>query len=613
MKDQAFPTLVHMLRARAEDGAGAGSLTFLQGGETPISMSYSELDQQARMVAVRLQELGGKGERALILAQPGLEYLAAYFGAIYAGWIPVPAYPPQPRSLERDLPRVERVIRDCTPRAVLTTWLIGQMSWSLPPLASMLARVTTLVTDELSAVDPSDWRDPRATGDDLALLQYTSGSVGEPKGVMVSHANLVANIGAIVRIGLRPGGAFVSWLPQYHDMGLIGAMFGPIYAGMPLTFMSPLDFLMKPMRWLRAMSRVRATATVAPNFAYALAARKCRDEELDDLDLSSLELVFNGAEPVRSDVMDAFCGRFSRCGFRREAFYPCYGLAESTLIAAGAARPGPPTAVRYSSDGLGRGEAIRTRERGRDLVSCGGEIGGGKIRIVDPDSRERLPERQVGEIWLQGPSVSRGYWGRDDLSRQVFRARIKDGEGDGFWLRTGDLGFVDAGMLFIVGRLKDLIIVRGVNHHPQDIELTVEEAHRSIRRGCVTAFAVETECPDEQLVIVAELERRVSDRRREHRVVDWMAEQRRVERRHADGVELLGDAAPEAAPLSMAEVLDVIARRVSVVHGVAPGWVLLVPAATVPKTPSGKLQRRATRERLLAGHLSVLAERRMST
>jgi acyl-CoA synthetase (AMP-forming)/AMP-acid ligase II len=608
----AFPTLVHLLRHRAAEPQPRGAYRFLAPGVEDVVMSYRELDERARALAVRLAERGGKGERALILTQPGLEYLVAYFGSLYAGWIPVPAYPPNPnpKTLDRDLPRLQGIIRDCTPAAIVTTRLIAAMAGLMPPVQAVFASAALVVTDEAGGSEAAAWKDPGVGPADIGLLQYTSGSVGDPKGVMVSHANLMVNTDLCRRVGLEPGFGVVSWLPQYHDMGLIGAMLAPMLTDMNVYFMSPLDFLVKPIRWLQAISRFRAEITVAPNFAFALTARKAKEEEVDQLDLSPLELVYNGAEPIRADVLDAFARRFAACGFRHRAFVCCYGLAEATLIVTGAHKSAETVVRRYSKAGLGRGEATDPTSDGdaATLVGCGPVPPETRIRIVEPESMQALPERRVGEIWLQGATIGQGYWNQPETTREYFEAQIAGAEAEGGWMRTGDLGFLDGAELFLAGRLKDLIIVRGVNHYPQDIELSAEEAHSAVRRGCVVAVQL----PEEEgagLAIIAEVERRVAERRQEQEATPPGRENRTEQRRSSDELELMGAAAPEIE-FSMSGVIEKIIAQVARRHDVRPDWIILVPAATIPKTPSGKLKRQATRELLLSEKLPVIAERR---
>ncbi|MFL6192843.1 MAG: amino acid adenylation domain-containing protein, partial [Thermoanaerobaculia bacterium] len=557
-------TLVELLRMRAVSQPERRAYTFLLDGEREeVHLSYGELDRQARAVAARLQELGVQGERALLLYPPGLQYAAAFFGCLYAGVTAVPVYPPRPN---RPDPRFLAILSDARARVVLTTSAILPNAERLMPATAPVAWVAT---DGLDFEGAEDWRDPAVGPDQLAFLQYTSGSTSAPKGVMVSHGNLIHNERLIQKaFGMTAESVVVGWLPLYHDMGLIGNLLQPLWAGSSCVLMSPVDFLQKPLRWLSAVSRYRGTVSGGPNFAYDLCARKVRPEDKAGLDLSRWTVAFNGAEPVRAETLDRFAEAFAPCGFHREALFPCYGLAEATLFVTGAARGEAPVVGRFVVPRLERHEAVAD-EAGRALVSSGRALEaplGQEVAIVDPEGL-RLEEGRVGEVWVAGPSVAQGYWNRPELSEAAFRARAADGSGP--WLRTGDLGFLTGGELFITGRAKDLVIIRGRNHYPQDIELTVEKSHPSLRPGCAAAFSVE-EAGEERLVVVQEVRR---------------------EARNADP----------------AEALEAIRRAVAEEHEVQLQAVLLIRTATLPKTSSGKVRRHACREAYLDGTLPVVA------
>ncbi|MEA2601552.1 MAG: hypothetical protein QOF89_2544 [Acidobacteriota bacterium] len=557
-------TLVEVLRWRAQLQPDRRAYTFLLDGEAKeVHLTYGELDLQARAVAARLQALEVAGERALLLYPPGLQYAAAFFGCLYAGAAAVPVYPPRPN---RPDPRVRTILADARPRVVLTTSAI------LPNAERLLGGepgVQWLATDGLDLEAAAEWRDPGVTAGDLAFLQYTSGSTAAPKGVMVSHGNLVHNERLIQRaFGTGEASVVVGWLPLYHDMGLIGNLLQPLWAGCPCVLMSPVDFLQRPLRWLAAVSRYGGTISGGPNFAYDLCARKVGGADLSRLDLSRWEVAFNGAEPVRAETLERFVRAFAPCGFRREALYPCYGLAEATLYVSGAERPGPPAVGRFRVPDLERQRAVED-EAGRPLVSSGQPSTGQEVAIVDPESLHRLPADAVGEIWVAGPSVSLGYWNRPELTASAFRAATADG--DGPFLRTGDLGFLHHGDLYVAGRLKDLIIIRGRNHYPQDVEMTVEKSHPALRPGCCAAFSVEAEGGgEERLVVVQEV-------RRDARDVDFEG------------------------------VLEAIRRAVAEEHEVQLLAAVLIRTATLPKTSSGKVQRQACRAAFLRGDLAVVA------
>jgi amino acid adenylation domain-containing protein len=566
-------TLIELLRRQADARPDLAAYTFLADGEVEAeSLTFSELDRVARGIGAALVELGAAGERVLLLYPPGLEFVSAFLGCLYAGALAVPAYPP--RSA-RGLPRLRSIAVDARPRVVMTT--AGLLARTRGMLGEMpeLADALWLSTDGLEE-RAEEWREPAVDGGTLAFLQYTSGSTSTPKGVMVSHANLLHNEEMIRQaFDQSADSVILGWLPLYHDMGLIGNVLQPLYLGAPCILMSPVAFLQNPLRWLTAISRYRATTSGGPNFAYELCTRKVTEEQKAALDLSSWRVAFNGAEPVRAETLDRFAEAFAACGFRREAFYPCYGLAEATLFATGGRQGRPPVMRAFAPAGLeeGRAEAV-TPDEGRTLVGCGAGWMDQRVLVVDPaTARPCLPGR-VGEIWIAGPSVAQGYWNRPEATEHDFQARLADEPANspesGPFLRTGDLGFSDeAGELFVTGRLKDLIILRGRNHYPQDLELTAERAHPTLRAGCGAAFSVDVG-GEERLVLVQELERRT------------------------------GDASAE-------EVAESIRSAVAQEHEVQVHEVVLLRVGTIPKTSSGKIQRHGCRAAYLSNDLAVVA------
>jgi amino acid adenylation domain-containing protein len=495
-----------------------------------------------------------------LLYPPGLDFIAAFFGCLYTGAVAVPAYPPAPARQGRGQPRLRAILEDAAPRFVLTTAglsaRIGVLAEELPGLTA----AERLATDEITGGEDG-WAEPALTPETIAFLQYTSGSTSDPKGVMVSHGNLLHNEEVIrTACGHDERSTFVSWLPMYHDMGLIGGVLQPLYTGAACVLMAPVAFLQRPVRWLRAISRWRAHTSGAPDFAYELCARKIPPEQREGLDLSSWRIAFDGSEPVRARTLAAFAEAFAPSGFRAEAFFPCYGLAEATLIVSGQAGQVAPL-VRAAPEDAGA----------RPVVGCGPAGIDLEIAIVDPEGdSENLTERgpgDVGEIWVAGPSVARGYWNRPELTERTFHARLS-GRSVPF-LRTGDLGFLEAGQLFVTGRIKDLIIVRGRNHYPQDLELTVADSHPALRSGGGAAFAVETEA-GEGIVAVQEV----------------------GVRERADPQEML------------AAVLQALGEE----HEVPVYAIVLVRPGAVPKTTSGKVQRGLCRQRFLNGELEPVAE-----
>ena len=577
-----WASLVELGRARAAGLGDRPLYTFYpdRAGAAPAELSYAGLDLRARAIGAALQHQGAAGQRALLLYPPGLEFVAAFFGCLYGGVVAVPAYPP--RSA-RNLPRLLEIARDARPAIALTTAelkaAIGGLATQVPELAAL----RLLATDEVPVEEAAAWRDPGAAGSTLAFLQYTSGSTAAPKGVMVSHGNLLHNEEMIRQaFGQSAESVIVGWLPLYHDMGLIGNVLQPLFLGARCLLMSPIAFLQSPKRWLAAISRHRATTSGGPNFAYDLCVRKIAPADREDLDLSSWDLAFNGAEPVRAESMARFAAAFAGCGFRPSAFFPCYGLAEATLFVAGGAAAGKsrgtPRAAAFDRALLETGAAKPLPEgdpASRTLVSCGRAWHGQELAIVDPASLTRCPDRQVGEIWVRGASIARGYWKRPEATAETFEGHLAGAsavEGQEPFLRTGDLGFVDGGELFVTGRLKDLIIIRGRNLYPQDIELTVERSHPALRAGCGAAFSVEIG-DEERLVVVQELERNE-------------------------------DIPP--APETIEQIADAIRRAVAEEHEAQVHQVVLLRATSIPKTSSGKLQRRACRAALLGGKLEVL-------
>jgi acyl-CoA synthetase (AMP-forming)/AMP-acid ligase II len=490
-----------------------------------------------------------------------MDFIAAFFGCLCGGMIAVPSFPPHPGRRTRALARLESIVGNVSPAAILTT------SETLPTIEHLFPAGASapliLATDRLAPAEIDDgaerWTRPRITADSLAMLQYTSGSTGDPNGVMLSHANLLHNLEQIrVRFEHGPESRGVIWLPPYHDMGLIGGILQPLYAGFPVTLMSPLHFLQQPLRWLEAIARTRGTTSGGPNFAYELCLERVTAEQREGLDLSSWSVAFVGAEPVRPRTLERFADVFGPCGFRREAFYPCFGLAEATLMVTGGLKAEAP---------ICKG----------GLVSAGTSIGGQEIVIVDPESGRRSPPREVGEIWVRGPSVAQGYWRHPELTERTFKAFLVE-TSEGPFLRTGDLGYLKDGELFVTGRLKDLIILCGQNHYPQDVEQTIEQSHVAIRSGGCAAFSVDRE-GTERLVVVVEVVRAF-----------WRS-------------------GATAGPQSeLPSISQAIRRAVSANHDVWIAEVVLVKPASIPKTPSGKLQRHACRDAFLSG---ALQERRI--
>lgn len=564
--DGSPATLVEMLQRWATELPDRRALTFVTDGTVETeAYTFAELDAKARSIGVGLSSLLEPGDRALLLYPPTLEFVTAFFGCLYAGVIAVPAYPPSPRTTDRLL----AIIDDARPGAILSPSSIapavraGVLS---EPGAAGLAVVESDTMEDRSG----SWADPGIGPETVAFLQYTSGSTATPKGVIVTHANLVENERVIQQgFGTDSSIVVVGWLPLYHDMGLIGNVLHPLYLGARAYVMSPIEFLKRPLNWLRAISHFRGTTAGGPNFGFERCVRKTTQEERAALDLSSWQVAYNGAEPLNADTIQRFNDTFAEVGLSPNTMCPCYGLAEGTLYVAG--RPPQAGAIVRSFDVRGLEKDRRAVPAdgpgSRRLVSSGRTWLEQRVVIVEPDGDRELPKGHVGEIWTSGPHVTSGYWGRPDESAATFRAHLADGEGP--FLRTGDLGFVLDGELYVTGRLKDLIIIRGRNYYPQDIERTIDRAHPQVRPGCGVAFAVHQD-GQERLVIVQEIEE-------------------------------------NGEPLDTAAALAAIRRTVAMQHDVKAHAVVLIPRGEIPKTSSGKLQRIRTRELYESGSLPILA------
>ena len=571
-------TWVRLLREQAQRHPDLPVCTFLADGEAlEASATYAELDARARAIAAALQGRYSRGDRALLLLPPGLEYVSAFLGCLYAGIVAAPFPSPVLARVPSTLPRLRSVVADLQPDVVLTTTAGLKLATALTPNLRELGSVPWLASDELGQERADTWSDPGVTADSVAFIQYTSGSTAAPKGVVLTHGNTLHNSAAIQEaLGHTARSVGVIWLPPYHDMGLVGGILQPLYVGFPVVLLSPLHFLQRPLRWLAAMSRYRATITAGPDFAYELCVRRTTPEQRMALDLSCVESAVVGAEPVNPATLERFVEAFAPYGFRREALRPSYGLAESTLMVTASARlstaamqPLPDTpGVKVVDTLLGVGA-----RSSRVLVSCGRPSLGQRVVVVDPDSGRPCRPDTIGEVWVAGPSVAAGYWNRPDETEAVFGAYLSD-TAEGPFLRTGDLGFVHEGELFISGRLKDLIIIRGRKLHPTDIERTVARSHPGLRPGGGAAFAIAVD-GQEQLVVVHE-----------------------TERHHA--------------PRDHDAMIGAIRSAVIEEHDVLVSSVRLVRPGSLPRTANGKAQRSVCRESFLAGVFDLAAESQSS-
>ncbi|MCW7541683.1 fatty acyl-AMP ligase [Aquabacterium sp. A7-Y] len=571
-------SLVERLRAYVSQAGDRRAFVCL--GEDNVeeeTLTYRELDRRARALAVRLAATAGAGERALFLFPTCLSFVVAFFACLYAGVVAVPMVTPRSRRL-RD--SALAIARDCMPRLALTT------SGSLGATARQFREIPELGSIEFIAVDTFDTGDdapftPIDTGDDpLVFLQYTSGSTSAPKGVMVSARNLDANL-EMMRIAFASDAdsTYVGWAPLFHDMGLISNVLEPFHLGALCVLMPPAVFAQRPWLWLKAISHYRARVSGGPNFAYDLCVERAPTALREALDLSCWRVAFNSAEPVRAATLDAFAQVYAPKGFRGDAFYPCYGMAEATLLVSGGPPEREPVVKVVSKSALSQG-VVRPSADASDAtraVGCGQALLGETLRIVDPQSGRALPGGSIGEVWVSGPHIPRGYWGQPDVSEPTFHATLADDPTRHF-LRTGDLGFLDAGELYIAGRLKDLIIARGCNFYPQDIERIAEAAHPGLRAGSSAAFAVPRAgtAKRQDVILAQEVERTA---------------------RHS---------------INHGQAVAAIRRAVFDEFELTLNAVVLVAPGSIPKTSSGKIKRAETRLRYLEGTLERIDAERMA-
>lgn len=566
---RSVETLLELMQSNAATIGDTLAFNFVRGsGHRNHRLTFQSLCDQSLAIAGNLQTVSAKGDRAILLYPPGLEFVTAFFGCVAAGVVAVPVVlPARNRSNS-----VDAIARASGATVVLSTSQCCDRYSRNGTQTPLLPELRWIATDRIDADQRSVWQQPEIDGSDTAFLQYTSGSTSAPKGVIVSHRNLLANAATIQRAcGNNSETKAVIWLPHFHDMGLIGGILQPVYYGGSCTLLPPAAFLQRPMLWLETISQTRSTVSGGPDFAYQLCIDKISEHERRSLDLSSWKLAFTGAERIRPETIEGFSEAFADCGFRREAFFPCYGLAESTLMVTGGPPTSPPQVICVESAAMGRNEV---REVSADDAMALSYVGSGEslpeqsIQIVDPVTCIPCDSSSVGEIWVQSPSVAGGYFKQPELTQSVFQCYTAD-TGEGPFLRTGDLGFIRDGQLYVTGRLKDVIIIRGRNYYPEDIELFVSRAHPEFRVGGCAAFAIQTG-GQERLVVVQET----------------------ANRRPAAAAD---------------ELLRAVRRAVALELDLEVYAVAIVKPREIPKTSSGKMQRSACREKYLKQQLRTIA------
>jgi acyl-CoA synthetase (AMP-forming)/AMP-acid ligase II len=565
-------SFVEVLRSRAADQPNDTAYIFLQdrSGE-PLLLTFGDLYRRAQAVAQRLVQRAEKGDRAALLFPPGLDFIVAFFGCLFAGIVAVPMMLPR-RDSTRDASAA--ILSDCS--ALFTITRRDLITGARPDLAQRLLGTKTewvFIDSQFAGSDQPDSPLPDVEGEDIAFLQYTSGSTAAPKGVIVTHANLLHNLEMIrIAFGNTRWSTHLSWVPHYHDMGLILNILQTLYLGSKCVLLSPVSFMQRPLSWLRAIHDYQAEVAGGPNFAFDLCVTRYRSEQMQGIDLSCWKLAYNGAEPVRADTIERFTSTFARYGFAATSFHPAYGMAEATLLISSGTRGSGPVIRTVSREALQRHQAVASM-RSEDvhcIVGCGRRLPGERLAIVDPESRQPLAAYTIGEVWVAGAHVAQGYWCNSEATNSVFKATISREDAE-YWLRTGDLGFLDeTGELFITGRIKDLIIVRGVNHYPQDIEYTAQDCHPALRRHCGAAFSVLDQNNEEQLVIVQEVKRTYRQQ------------------------------------IALVECIASIREAITREHDIAPRAIVLIRTGTLPQTTSGKIQRSLAKQMFLAGTLSIL-------
>ena len=573
-----YPTIADVLLHRAIIQPEQIAYTFLADGETESgSVTYRELDNQAKAIAAQLQAQVKQGDRALLVYPytAGLEFIAAFMGCLYAGVIAVTDYP---RQHIKSLSQYQERIANSGASIVLTTQefadRIKEQLVANPSMVLKLKALSWLASDRVDLNTATDWQQPKINSDTLAFLQYTSGSTGNPKGVMVTHGNVLHNSEVIYQsFQHHPDSRILMWLPMFHDMGLIGGVMQPLYTGLPAVLMSPVALAQKPFMWLQAIDKYKITTSGGPNFAYDLLCHKVTPEQRASINLSTWEVAFTGAEPVRAETLAKFAELYKPCGFNPVAFYPCFGMAEATLFVSGGNAKKLPVVANLDKNALTEDRVVTVEgdaPSAKSVVGCGRAWLGDRVVIVDPLSLTQCPSDRVGEIWVSGKGIGQGYWEQPEQTQNTFAAYLAD-TGEGPFLRTGDLGFSHNDELFITGRIKDMMILWGRNHYPQHIEETVASCHPALRPNHGAAFSIEVD-GEEQLVIAHEINR------------------------------------TDLRNLNVPEVVGAIRQAVGEQNLANVYAIALLKTGSIPKTSSGKIQRRACQHKFLEGDLNIVGQ-----
>jgi len=562
-----YPTLVHAVRQRAIDTPDALAIIHEPSQGPASEVTYLELWRRAGAVAAHINGTGQPGDRVVLLFPSGPDFVAAFLGCLLARRIAVPS---ALQRNERALERTISIVRDAGARLIVTT---GSMLLKLQAVVHDVrledgATPAVIAVDAAERVADQDRID--CTPDDIAFLQYTSGSTAHPKGVMVAQDNISNNLRHIRReFGSDRQNCLVNWLPAYHDMGLIGGILAPLYSGWPTVLMSPGDFVQRPVKWLDLITKYGATISGGPNFAYDACIARIPDRHLENLDLTSWRVAFNGAEQIRAETVDRFAAKFAPCGFDANAVFPCYGLAEATILVTCKGEVHRYDRVVLDRDELKEGHAVESQD-GRAVSACGGPTPDHDVVIVNPETKQRCSETEIGEVWVSGPSVCRGYWGRDEDTSLAFSAELEGVPGKRF-LRTGDLGLLRGGQLYVTGRLKNIVIIRGLNYSCEDIEDLAQASHRAVATATGAAFGIDGP-KGEELIVCQEINREYID------------------------------------TLDRAEVVAAIQESIVLHYGVRASDVVLVQPGRLPRTTSGKIQRPKARDLYAASKLSVVLE-----